>query len=266
MRLKLLFLVAVAAGAHVALPATGSATIHPIVVSFLCATETANANAQDRGLEDVADPPGQTPGYGWHSDQSTLRAIQSANENAFRLRGTQENPTFLSPGFSNCANSPLGGVSRRRRGSRGRAIGLEARSQWTENGRRGALTLSGSIGAKLDRRVSRALRRRASDDPRAARRASTTSTSLRGRRGRGPRAREGPPPPCPRFTRHRRSLPAWQQAGRAARGGPLAAAYCTFSRWRCARAARCTRLQGRGRSCVNGPPAARAATGLQDAE
>lgn len=139
MRLKLLFLVAVAAGAHVALPATGSATIHPIVVSFLCATETANANAQDRGLEDVADPPGQTPGYGWHSDQSTLRAIQSANENAFRLRGTQENPTFLSPGFSNCANSPLGGQaggggvpgvapSASRLAPNGRRTGAEVRS------------------------------------------------------------------------------------------------------------------------------------------
>ena len=107
MRLKLFLVVAVAAGALVAFPATGSATIHPIVVSFMCADATANANAVDRGLEDVSDPPGQTPGYGSHSEQSTLRAIQSSNENAHKLGGTMQNPEFLSPAFFNCANSPL---------------------------------------------------------------------------------------------------------------------------------------------------------------
>jgi len=43
-----------------------SATIHPIVASAEC----ANASF------DVANPPGQTPGAN-HSDQSTLRALQS---------------------------------------------------------------------------------------------------------------------------------------------------------------------------------------------
>jgi hypothetical protein len=43
-----------------------SATIHPIVASAEC----ANAPIE------VADPPGQTPGEN-HSDQSTLRALQS---------------------------------------------------------------------------------------------------------------------------------------------------------------------------------------------
>ena len=57
-----------AAAATLALLAASpaSATIHPIVASAEC----ANAS------HDVADPPGQTPGEN-HSDQSTLRALQS---------------------------------------------------------------------------------------------------------------------------------------------------------------------------------------------
>ena len=54
-----------------------SATIHPIVESFDCANETAFAN---HPLGDVADPPGQTPGFGSHSETSTLRAIQEAGD------------------------------------------------------------------------------------------------------------------------------------------------------------------------------------------
>ncbi|GAA3856642.1 hypothetical protein [Amycolatopsis tucumanensis] len=57
-----------------------SATIHPIVESADCANPTADAH---HPLGDVADPIGQTPGVGSHSEQSTFRAIQSANENAF---------------------------------------------------------------------------------------------------------------------------------------------------------------------------------------
>jgi hypothetical protein len=49
-----------------------SATIHPLVESADCANATADAN---HPLGDVADPPGATPGYGHHSDQSTLRAV-----------------------------------------------------------------------------------------------------------------------------------------------------------------------------------------------
>ena len=60
--------VGAAAAATLALLAASpaSATIHPIVASAEC----ANASF------DVANPPGQTPGEN-HSDQSTLRALQS---------------------------------------------------------------------------------------------------------------------------------------------------------------------------------------------
>lgn len=56
-----------------------------------------------------ADPPGQSPQAFFpdvdlrHSAQSSLRAIQSANENAFKLGPNDE---LLSPAFFNCANSP----------------------------------------------------------------------------------------------------------------------------------------------------------------
>jgi hypothetical protein len=49
-----------------------SATIHPIVESFDCASDTAFDN---HPLGDVADPPGVTPGYGSHSDTSSLRSL-----------------------------------------------------------------------------------------------------------------------------------------------------------------------------------------------
>jgi len=32
---------------------------------------------------DAADPPGQMPGFGSHSDQSSLRALQEAGDSAF---------------------------------------------------------------------------------------------------------------------------------------------------------------------------------------
>ena len=64
----------VAAATMVSAPGA-SATIHPIVESFDCANENAFAH---HPLGDPADPPGQTPGYGDHSDTSTLRAIQMA--------------------------------------------------------------------------------------------------------------------------------------------------------------------------------------------
>jgi hypothetical protein len=54
---------------------SASATIHPIVESADCANATADAA---HPLGDVADPPGQTPGFGNHSDNSSLRAIQVA--------------------------------------------------------------------------------------------------------------------------------------------------------------------------------------------
>lgn len=63
-----------------------SATIHPIVESFECANAQAFAH---HPLGDPADPPGQTPsafadhpGVDNHSQNSTLRGVFSANENA----------------------------------------------------------------------------------------------------------------------------------------------------------------------------------------
>jgi hypothetical protein len=59
---------------------SASATIHPIVESADCANATADAV---HPLGDVADPVGQTPGVGSHSDQSSLRAIQQVDDAAF---------------------------------------------------------------------------------------------------------------------------------------------------------------------------------------
>src|SRR5215204_2959812 len=53
-----------------------SATIHPIVASFVCSSASF----------DVANPPGQTPGAN-HSDQSTLRALQSTGVLTFTATG-----------------------------------------------------------------------------------------------------------------------------------------------------------------------------------
>ena len=54
-----------------------SATIHPIVESVDCANDAANAH---HPLGDVADPPGQTPGYGSHSDRSSLAALRPTSD------------------------------------------------------------------------------------------------------------------------------------------------------------------------------------------
>lgn len=71
---------AAAAASIVLLPGPAAATIHPIVESADCADATADAV---HPLGDVADPPGQTPGYGSHSETSTLRAVQKADASAF---------------------------------------------------------------------------------------------------------------------------------------------------------------------------------------
>jgi hypothetical protein len=59
---KLLMLLTVTCAAT-ALASPGSATIHPLMVGWVC----GNASG---------DPPGQTPGE-THSDQSTFRALQA---------------------------------------------------------------------------------------------------------------------------------------------------------------------------------------------
>ncbi|MPZ72641.1 MAG: hypothetical protein GEU74_05325 [Nitriliruptorales bacterium] len=62
------------------------ATIHPIVESFDCADEAAFAA---HPLGDIADPPGQTPEYGSHSDQSTLRALMALTDDFTDFEGPQ---------------------------------------------------------------------------------------------------------------------------------------------------------------------------------
>jgi hypothetical protein len=79
-RLILMATVSFLMAAMMAVAGPASATIHPIVESFDCANQQAFAN---HPLGDPADPPGQTPGYGSHSEQSTLRAVQQADDSAF---------------------------------------------------------------------------------------------------------------------------------------------------------------------------------------
>ena len=78
----IVFLVTVALvmAAMMAVAGPASATIHPIVESFDCANEQA---FEHHPLGDPAEVPGQTPGYGSHSDQSSLRALQEADDSAF---------------------------------------------------------------------------------------------------------------------------------------------------------------------------------------
>lgn len=64
-----------------------SATIHPIVESFDCASATA---FDSHPLGDVAEPPGVTPGFGSHSDTSSLRSLKVSSDAAwsdFKLNG-----------------------------------------------------------------------------------------------------------------------------------------------------------------------------------
>ena len=79
-RIVLMVTVAVVMALMMALAGPASATIHPIVESFDCANEQAFAH---HPLGDPAEVPGQTPGYGSHSDTSSLRALSVANEHAF---------------------------------------------------------------------------------------------------------------------------------------------------------------------------------------
>ena len=78
-RIMLMVTAALVMALMMAVAGPASATIHPIVESFDCANEQAFAH---HPLGDVADPPGQTPGYGSHSDQSSLRGFTQSNEQA----------------------------------------------------------------------------------------------------------------------------------------------------------------------------------------
>ena len=79
-RIVLLVTVALVMAAMMALAGPASATIHPIVESFDCANQQA---FEHHPLGDPAEVPGQTPGHGSHSDQSSLRALQEADDSAF---------------------------------------------------------------------------------------------------------------------------------------------------------------------------------------
>ena len=78
-RIVLLVTVSLVVVLMMALAGSASATIHPIVESFDCANDQA---FDHHPLGDPADPPGQTPGYGSHSDQSTLRGFTESDEHA----------------------------------------------------------------------------------------------------------------------------------------------------------------------------------------
>jgi hypothetical protein len=87
---------------------TASATIHPIMLGWVCGTTDG-------------DPPGQTPGE-THSDQSTLRALQATGVLTFTDSGpvvdlsrpaskfetfdpVTETGTSDHPGYVNCTSS-----------------------------------------------------------------------------------------------------------------------------------------------------------------
>jgi hypothetical protein len=79
-RIVFMVTVALVMAAMMAVAGPALATIHPIVESFDCANDQA---FEHHPLGDPAEVPGQTPGYGSHSDQSSLRALQEADQSAF---------------------------------------------------------------------------------------------------------------------------------------------------------------------------------------
>jgi hypothetical protein len=79
-RIVFMVTVALVMAAMMAVAGPASATIHPIVESFDCVGTDV---PEGHPTGDVADPPGQTPGFGSHSDQSSLRALQEADDSAF---------------------------------------------------------------------------------------------------------------------------------------------------------------------------------------
>ncbi len=87
-RITLLLTVALVMALVMAVAGPASATIHPIVESFDCVGTNVPLG---HPTGDVADPPGQTPGFGSHSEQSSLRAI---------LAVTDDETDFSSPALS----------------------------------------------------------------------------------------------------------------------------------------------------------------------
>ena len=87
-RIVLMVTVALVIALMIALAGPTSATIHPIVESFDCANEQA---FEHHPLNDPAEVPGQTPDYGSHSDQSSLRALDVTSDGF-----TDPNPAWSS--------------------------------------------------------------------------------------------------------------------------------------------------------------------------
>ncbi len=79
-RIVFMVTVALVMAAMMALAVPAFATIHPIVESFDCANEQA---FEHHPYGDPAEVPGQNPAVGNHSEQSSFRALDVANENAF---------------------------------------------------------------------------------------------------------------------------------------------------------------------------------------
>jgi hypothetical protein len=79
-RIVFMVTVALVMAAMMALAGPASATIHPIVESADCVGTDV---PEGHPTGDAADPPGQTPEFGSHSDQSDLRALQEADDSAF---------------------------------------------------------------------------------------------------------------------------------------------------------------------------------------
>jgi hypothetical protein len=79
-RTTLLLAVALVMALMIAVAGPASATIHPIVESFDCANQQA---FEHHPHGDPAEVPGQNPEVGNHSDQSSFRALQEANQSAF---------------------------------------------------------------------------------------------------------------------------------------------------------------------------------------
>ena len=78
-RIVLMVTVALVMAAMMAVAGPASATIHPIVESADCVGTDV---PEGHPTGDAADQPGQTPGFGSHSDQSSLRALQESDDSA----------------------------------------------------------------------------------------------------------------------------------------------------------------------------------------
>lgn len=74
---KSLAIVGIAFAGTLGLAPAASATIHPIVESYDCASQTAFDN---HPLGDVAEVPGVTPGYGSHSTNSDLASLSATTD------------------------------------------------------------------------------------------------------------------------------------------------------------------------------------------